>query len=183
MAMSHLIRVRVGVVGRPGFRRMSRVRRKRGASLIEILIGMLIIVVASMGTLTYYALGNVGRQGNRRAALEQARQRLEQLLEVNVDTIKPAIDPSQPPNNQPVRWVSCSASSCGSALASNPNDTVTVDDLPNQPLVSTVQWKDDPAAGTPTPDVLELGVKVWFVPGSTDDDNVHRVHLRTLRIP
>jgi len=161
---------------------------RKGVSLVEILIGLIIVVVASIATLTYFssALGGVGRQSNRRAALERARERLEQLLQVDPDSIKPTIDSALPPNGQPVLWVSCAGATCSKEI-SNPNETIDVEDLqgPQAPrLESTVQWKDDPAAGTTdVPDVLELGVKVWFFPNSTVDDDFHRVHLRTLRTP
>ena len=163
-------------------------RGRKGVSLVEVLIGLIIVVVASLATLTYFssALGNVGRQSNRRAALERARERLEQLMAVNVDTIKPTIDSTLPPDGQPVLWVSCAGATC-SQQASNPNETIDVEDLQGAQapqLESTVQWKDDPAAGTTdVPDVLELGVKVWFFPASTVDDDFHRVHIRTLRTP
>ena len=57
-------------------------RGRSGVSLVEILIGILIVVIASIGTLSYFSsvLGNVGRQSNRRAAIERARERLEQLM-------------------------------------------------------------------------------------------------------
>src|SRR3989338_68471 len=151
-------------------------RGQEGVSLVETLIGILIVVIASIGTLAYFssALGNVGRQSNRRAALERARERLEQLMAVDVNTIKPAIVITSPPtpNAQPVRWVSCTGATCGPALSSDPDNKVDVDDLANQPLASTIQWRDDPSAGTTgVPDVLELGVKVWLLPGP--DDNFH----------
>ena len=163
-------------------------RGRQGVSLVEILIGLIIVVVASIATLTYFssALGNVGRQSNRRAALERARERLEQLMAVNVDTIKPGIVlPASDP--QPLQWVTCVGAACGPALPSDPNETVNVEDLQGAQAPrheSTIQWKDDPSAGTTdVPDVLELGVKVWFFPNSTVDDDFHRVHIRTLGTP
>ena len=157
-------------------------RGRKGVSLIEILIGMLIVVIASIATLTYFssALGNVGRQSNRRAALERARQRLEELMAANVDTITPTDDL--------VHFVKCNAAgACGPlTLVPDSTDTVTVEDLSQPQLVqSTVRCQDDPSAGTPssTCDVLELSAKVWFRPGSAVDDDFNRVHIRTLRTP
>ena len=154
--------------------------RRNGVSLIEILIGLLIVVVASIATLTFfsYALGGVGKTGNRRAALERARQRLERLMEVSVSTIEPV--------DGQLYFVSCNnAGACGPPVLANPNETVSVDDLPVQNLVSTIQCLHDAASGTPTGtcDVLELSAKVWFMPGSTVDDDFNRVHIRTLRTP
>lgn len=160
--------------------------RRRGVSLVEILIGLIIVVVASLATLTYFssALGNVGRQSNRRAALERARERLERLMEVDVNSIQPVVIAALPQNAQPVRWVKCVGATCGPELLSpDPTDQVNVDDLTGQTIESTIQWKDDPSALTSTPDVLELVVKVWFVPGPLIEDDFHRVHIRTLRTP
>lgn len=153
---------------------------RNGVSLIEVLIGLIIVVIASIATLTYFssALGNVGKQSNRRAALERARQRLEQLMAVDVDAIKPV-------DNQ-TYFVTCDAvGNCGPVTLGNPNETVPVEDIPPQPIESTIQCQDDPSAGTPNSpcDVLELSAKVWFMPGSTIDDDFNRVHIRTLRTP
>ena len=159
--------------------RVASRRHQRGVSLIEILIGIVIIVVASIGSLTYFssALGNVNKQGNRRAALERARERLEQLMAVNVGTIKPdPIDFNQ-------HTVTCSAGTC--ALSNTP-ETIPVNNLSGQqPLLSTVRCIHDAAAGTQagTCDVLELSAKVWFMPGSTTDNDFNRIHIRTLRTP
>lgn len=154
--------------------------KRSGVSLIEILLGLLIVTIASIATLTYFssALGNVGKQGNRRAALERARQRLERLMEVSISIIKPA--------DGQLYFVACNnAGACGPPVLGNPHETVPVDDFPVQPLWSTVQCIHDTTAGTPngTCDVLELSAKVWFMPGSNLDDDFNRVHIRTLRAP
>lgn len=158
-------------------------RKTRGVSLVEILVGLIIVVVASIGTLTYFssALGHVGKTGNRRAALERARQRLEILAQAGLSVIAP---PSLLVGQ--VRFISCNAAGvCSGPVAADPNDTVNVEDLTAQLLQSTIECKHDAAAGTPdgTCDALELSAKVWFMPGSTADDDFNRVHLRTLRNP
>lgn len=156
---------------------------KRGVSIVEVLIAILIIVTASIATLTWfsYSLGNVGKQGNRRAALERARERLEQLMEANANQITP-------PTVGTTYWLTCTGGtpctwSAPSALQVTQN--VSVDDLPAQPLETTVQCTHDPSAGTPsgTCDVLEFGAKVWFTANTGADDDVSRVYLRTLRTP
>ena len=162
----------------------SSVCNRYGVSLIEILIGLIIVVVASIATLTYFssALGGVGKTGNRRAALERSRQRLEVLVQADLSVIAP---PSLLVGQGP-RFISCNAAGvCSGPLTADPNNTVDVDDLVAQNLQSTIECKHDAAAGTPdgTCDVLELSAKVWFIPGSTDDDDFHRVHVRTLRNP
>ena len=159
--------------------------RNRGVTLIEILIGILIMVVASIGTLNYfaYARGGVGKQGNRRAALEQARQRLEELMAVPISQVQPAVNKALAQNNQPLYWIACGGGACSAPTAAYVPETVSVDNLPAQRIESTVQWRDDAAAGTTTPDALELTVKVWFTQNINADDDFNRVHVRTLRAP
>lgn len=160
---------------------------KKGATLIEILIGLLIVAVASIATLTYfaYAKGGVGVSGNRRAALERARERLEEMSASPILAMRPPIDTGLPPDSQPLHWVSCdTANPCQVWPPGDPDERVSVGDFPNQPVKATVQWKDDFGAGTTdVPDTLELAVKVWFTPGDTTDDDFHRVTVRTLRTP
>lgn len=162
-------------------RRPRGIRRQnqRGVSLVEILVALLIVVVASIAALSYfsYGLGGIGKQGNRRAALERARERLEQVMEADQAQL-------EPPDGE-VHWVKFNGA--GWDLSPDPPDppeTVPVDELPAQLMETTVQWVDDPAAGTDASarDALALGVKVWFTPDATDDD-FNRVYVRTLRSP
>ena len=155
---------------------------KRGVSLIEVLIGILIVVVASIATLSYFAYGlsNIGRQGRRRAALERARERLEQLMAADINQ-----SVLQPPNSNQY-WLTCSGSPCTwTRSSSRVTQTVAVNDLPSQPIETTIQWVNDPypPAGTSTLDTLVLGVEVWFTPNTTVHDNFNRVYVRTLRTP
>ena len=156
--------------------------RFEGASLIEVLIGLVIVVIASIATLTYFssALGAVNKTGNRRAALEQVRQRLEQVAEAPLSTL--------PPRDGQLYWcddTDTSGNSCTSWIASGTpvSQTVPVDNLPSQQMQTSVQMINDPAAGTGTLDVLELGVKVWFTSNTGTDDDFNRVYVKTLRTP
>ena len=158
--------------------------QKDGVSLIEILIGMVIVVVACIGALSYFAygLGNVGKQGNRRAALERARERLEQLMAADVTQIEPSDDNPHwlqltcgPNPGDPCTWALFDE-------APDPAEKVTVDNLTGQDIVTTVQWIDD-GASAGTQNTLDLAVKVWFTKQFSNDDNVNRVLLRTLRTP
>ncbi len=153
----------------------------RGVSLIEILLGLLIVTIASIATLQYFAygLGNIGKQGRRRAALERARQRLEQLMAA--DTNQTAL---QPPVGS-TWWLTCSGNPCVWTRSTTPvTQTVSVNDMPAQTMETTIQGVHDASAGTGanTLDTLALGVKVWYTPGAADDD-FHRVYVRTLRTP
>ena len=92
------------------------------------------------------------------------------------------------PTDMAVYWLRCTGSPCVWTLSGTEPDlpeTVAVDDLPAQKMVTTVQWVDDPAAQTDETekDVLQLGVKVWFTAEGESDDDFNRVHLRTLRSP
>ncbi len=156
---------------------------RKGVSLIEVLLGLLIVTIASIATLTYFSagFGSVNKTGNRRAALEQARQRLEELMQTNPDAL-PASNPLLPQNAQPQLWLTCTGAPCtwASSTAITP-ETFTLNGVANLREETTLQWTDDPSAGTTTPDVLALGVKVWFIPNSSVDDDFNRVYVRTLR--
>ena len=157
-------------------------QNRHGVSLIEILIAIIIVVIASIGTLTYFSsgLGNIGRQSNRRAALERARQRLEQLMAAEVTGMTP------PPG--PRRFVTCASTGfCGPPTQTEPNEKIDVEDIGPQPIRSTVECKDDAAAQTSTNlcDVIELTARVWFLPVTSTSTcvNTSCVELRTLRTP
>ncbi len=150
---------------------------QKGVTLIEVLVGIALIAVICITTLNYfsYGVGGIGRQGNRRAALERARQRLEELAATNATSI-------QPSDTNP-HWLTCAGSPCSWTIRNSVTpETIQVGTL-NQRMETTVQWVDDPSV-TPgiTTDTLAIGVKVWFTSDTTDDE-YHRVYLRTLRTP
>ena len=157
-------------------------RRRSGVSLIEVLIGLLIVTIASIATLNYFAsgFGSINKQGNRRAALEQTRARLEQLMASTVSELPP-----QSGNCYYCAAAACTAASwiayaCGTVP---PADTVPqVGRLTNLRRETTAQFINDPSANTATLDVYTLGVKVWFTPGATND-NFNRVYVKSLRTP
>jgi len=154
-------------------------RNQKGVSLMEVLIGIVLLAIICIASLSFFThgLGGIGREGNRRAALERARERLEELLTAGPSEIKPAEgDPA-------LYWVSCTGGTC-TRTASYVDDTVSVDELTSQRIESTVQWRNDPSAGTTIlSDVLELVVKVWYTSNTDVDNDYNRVHLRTLRTP
>ena len=150
-------------------------RGERGASLIEVLVAMAVITVAAISALSFfiYGMGGIARQGNRLAALERARERLEQLMAADINEVLPS--------DEDPHWVSCSGSPCDWQLSKDPvSEQVTVNDLTGQIMRTTAELKDDPTARTDTFDLVEFGVRVWFTPDLVDDD-YHRVYLRTLR--
>lgn len=168
-------------------------RGRQGVSLVEVLIGLIIVVVASVAALTYFAygLGNINKQGNRRAALERTRQTLEQLLAANVDQIKPPTDGAMyeilcVAGTNPCAWSMSVAPVTEQTVVGQ--DTI-VDDLPSR-IAATVRWVDDPGTSdldpaNPTLDLLELTARVWFTPDvdPTNADEFNRVIVKTLRVP
>ena len=160
---------------------ITRLRRSAGGvSLIEILIGIVIVTLASIATMQYfaYARGGIGRQAHRRAALERARQRLEETLSVNLTSI-------QPPANNAFYWLTCGGApvACGPPVAAPVTQNVSVDNLPAQPMETRVQCLHDPAATTSVTncDTVAIEVRVWFTNNTGADDNFNRVYVRTLR--
>ena len=151
---------------------------REGVSLIEVLVGLLLLSVVCISAFGYFAygLGAIGKQGNRRAALERARERLEQLMAAQVGEL-PGLDGQ-------TYW--CSAGSPCTTWTPSENvpiaQTVAVNDLPSQRMETSVRGVDDLSAGTATLDTWNVGVKVWFTSDLTDDD-FHRVYLRMLRSP
>ena len=161
--------------------------RRKGVSLIEVLIGLLIVTIASIATLNYFAsgFGSINKQSRRRAALERARERLEQLMatDINQSAFQPPISQCNYPNSC---WLTCSGNPCNWTRSSNQTtQTVSVNDLLTQRIETTIQWVDDPypPAGTSTRDTLAFGVEVWFTPNNAVHDNFNRVYVRTLRTP
>lgn len=159
--------------------RQTILKSQKGVSLIEILMGIVLLALISICTLSYFAfgLGGIGKQGNRRAALERARERLEQMMSASL--------PGQFPAQDGQRYWCNAGNPCTSwATSGTPiAQTVSVDDLPAQRMETSVQWVDDPAAGTVNSDTWELSVKVWFTPNVTTDNDYNRVYIRTLRTP
>jgi len=155
---------------------------RRGVSIVEVLLALTIVLLACLATLNYfaYAMGGIGTAGNRRAALERARQRLERLMAEAPSTLKPETADGI------AHWVSCLTSPCG-IVSSDPGETVAVDDWPAQRIATIVTWLEDvdsvPAPQVDEPDVLVFDVKVWFTSNMAFDNDANRVHLRTIRAP
>ena len=148
----------------------------RGLTLVELLIAMVVLTLVSICTLAYfqYGLGGIHEEGNRRAALELARGRIEQLYAATFTSITPPSGTS--------RWLTCSGTPCTWTLSSTAaTESVSVNGVAGRPMTTTATWIDDPAAAG-TDNLLLLSAKVWFRSGTTDDD-AHRVELRSLRAP
>ena len=153
---------------------------------------MVIIVIASIATLSYFGStrGYIEKTGNRRAALERARQRLDQLMASKISDLPQPDGKRYCCNTAPT--ASCVAGSWTVCLTDPVavSDTVPVGNFTGGlRRETTAQFIDDPSAGTNDPvtgapilDVYEFTVKVWFTSASTDDD-FNRVYMQTLRTP
>ena len=154
-------------------------RSERGASLVEALMAMLLIVTACVATLAFFTFGmaSISGEGDRRAALEIARGRMEELLAVSSSSIRPT--------DGQIRWLTCAGAPCTWTISPPAapafNDTANLNTLTNQRIETTSQWIDDPTAGTVGLDSLELVVKVWYTPNFGVDDEFNRVQMRALR--
>lgn len=162
--------------------KMPNTKRPQSAvTLIEVLISFVIIVIASIATLSYFGAtrGYIGKTGDHRAALERARERLEQLLASDIAQLPPRDGSCYACADATCTAGSWATYGCG---ATPPADAIAVEDQGNLRRETFAQFVDDPAAGTAGLDVYEFGVKVWFTTTATDDD-FQRVHLQTLRTP
>ena len=150
---------------------------ERGASLIELLVAIVMVALAVICSLAFYSYGGGGieKEGNRRAAAEFARSRIEELLAANVDTIRP-LDAN-------LRWLSCAGSPCTWTMSTaQVFEQVNVNSI-LRPMETTVQWVNDPAAlGAAGSDTLDLSVRVWYT-SRANDDQYNRVLTKTLRTP
>lgn len=156
-------------------------RKLRGVTLVEVLTAFVIVTVASVATLQYFGLprGEIGKTGNRRAALERARERLEQLMASPIAQLPPRDGNCYACADATCTAGSWAAYACGAAP---PADAINVEDQGALRRETFAQYVDDPSAGTAGLDLYEFGVKVWLTNTATDDD-FYRVHLRTLRTP
>ena len=154
---------------------------EKGTTLIEILVGILVITILSVTVLNVFAnaLGGIGKQGNRRAALEVARQRLEELTAASISNITPS--------DTSTHWLTCTVQVLNGPCTwtiKNANvvtpETVAVSDLATQRMETTVQLSSSSPLN-PSFDILNLGVKVWFTSRTGSDDDFDRVYLKTLR--
>ena len=151
---------------------------KKGISLIEVLVGMVLLAVICISSLGFfsYGMGGIGREGNRRAALERARDRMEQLLAADAASLPSLNGPSMK------SWCD-NGDPCTNWVTTSRTQTVPVGSLGNLPMETTAQPVHDPTAGTTNNfnDAWELGVKVWYTPRAGTDDEFNRVYLKTLR--
>ena len=155
--------------------------RKRGYTLVEVLVGILVVAVAAIGALSFFSYGwsGIARQGYRRAAAERAREQMEELAAADVAAF--AINN---PSDGALYWLICNGSPCVWTQSNvRVVDNVSLGGLFNGQREITAQRVHDRTTETPpaTLDAVELSVRVWFTANTGADDDFNRVQLKTLR--
>jgi len=141
-----------------------------GFSLIEVLIALVILVIVILGGGAYFYYGRLGinREGYRRAALELASQRVEELRAADYSDI--ALDP---PSDQ--LYYITYGSSWNLSLEKT-EDTISEDNLSDGVIVTEAQWVDEGSDGSY--DYLKVTVTVTW-----GDNPGNKVELVTLIAP
>ena len=151
---------------------------QKGVSLIEVLVGLVLLAVVCVSAFGFFStgLGGIAKEGNRRAALERARERMEQVFETDPTLLAP--------RDGAKYWCS-SGNPCTNWSGASSAQTVAVNNLANQRMETTLLGIHDTSAGTPATfyDAWEIGVKVWFTPNINNDDDYNRVYIKSLRAP
>jgi len=157
-------------VGRPNAMSGGRADRK-GATLVEVMIASVVLVVMALGgaAFLFRSRGDVAVQRNKRAALEVANSRLEDLQASSYDDIKPL--------NQDYTSYYISRVGANWALASaDPGETVLINNR-LYPIAATVVYLDVDGGG-PSYDCVQATVSVGYRLGSGD-----AVRLQTFLAP
>ena len=138
-----------------------------GFSLVEVLIALVILVIVILGGGLYFFYGRLGinREGYRRAALERASQRLEQLKAANYSDIA-----LEPPSDQ-LYYITYGSS--WNLTPDKTEDTISEDNLPDGVIVTQAQWVDE--GSDESYDYLKVTVTVAW--GDNPDNKVELVTL------
>jgi len=147
---------------------------KRGATLVELMIALLIIALVILGGGMFFFHGrvNIMREAHRRAALLVVSQRLEELKAANWGGIA---------LTSPLSYESYYITHSGGwvrNLSETKDTEVPVDNLSDGEMVTEVQWEDDGDDGIDSYDYLKLTVTIEWHNGTTNT-----VSLSTLIAP
>lgn len=140
---------------------------RRGGTLIEVMIGVLILMVLAVAGGSYLAesRGTLAVQRNKASALAVASGRLEALRGMRYSVLTNGM-------NNSVRYVSRNAGGW-SFSSSDPGETWSCSGM-NLPMITRMQYDELAAVN----DALKINVEVAFRPGRPD-----RVTLETYVAP
>jgi len=144
-------------------------KSEKGFTLLEMMVAIIIFAVVMIGGLSFFVYGrsDISREGHRRAALELASQRLEELKAADYSKIEPyscygVYDYAVYYIHYSDGWY---------VEDEDPNETVDIDNLTGQSIITTVQYEDvDPGDGIASYDYLIVKVTVsWDEKGVTNN--------------
>ena len=146
-------------------------RPASGFTFVEVMIAMIILALLAIGGGAFlsYSRTHVDIQRNKRAALEEANKRLEELRASGYDATKPT-------NNNYVVVYLQKSGNAWNRRSSDPGETVSINGQ-TMPIVTTVQFVDVDG-GSASYDYTLFAVQVGFRAGSTN-----RVHLWSYNSP
>ena len=146
-----------------------------GFSLIEVLIALVILVIVILGGGLYFFYGHLGinREGYRRAALELASQRLEQVKAADYSEV--VLDP---PSDQ-LYYITYGSS--WEKSEGKTEETIAEDNLPDGVMVTEAQWVHDD--GGSSYDYLKITVTVKWNIAEWGDNTSNKVELVTFIAP
>ncbi len=136
-------------------------RRRAGLTLVEVLVGILLLSIIAVGTAAYlyHARATMETVNRRKAATQLAAARLEQLRATPYDLF--AIAMGAPSFDW--RYLSNRADRVWAVYGSDPGEVLRVGST-DYPLTTRVRYRDRNGAGT-TFDYLEFDVEVSYRPG------------------
>ena len=149
----------------------------RGASLVEAVFAMVILLILAIGGMSFVIHGTNGLNiySNKMIALEIANNRLEELRAFNYSKLT-----ANAPNDYSTRYIKKQGSSwyadgSGNLLlyGSDQGETVNINGI-NEPVSTTVQYQDKGGDATASYDYLLIITKAGYHPNSSE-----RVELRT----
>ena len=143
----------------------------KGFTLVEVMIAMIVLAVLALGGASFlaYSRMQVDVQRNKRAALEAATGRMEELRAAGFDETKPT-------SNNYVATYLARAGNAWVRSSSNPGEAVSLNGH-TMPMATTVQFVDVDG-GSASYDCALFTVEVGYRVGSAD-----RVRVSTFRAP
>lgn len=144
-----------------------RNRRRRGATLVEVMIASVILLVMALGSTAfmYHGRAEIGIQRNRRVAVDVSNSRLEELRASNYDAVKPLA------NGYTTYYLEPSGSTWA-RTTTDPGETVTINGQ-SYDIVTTVRYIDVDSGtsfddSADSYDAVQMSVSVKYRVNSSD---------------